>query len=113
MKNCPRKLGTSDQRERWTDLTFLNTQKVSESSRLYGIRQAQFSLAICGSANWRWIAYAFDNTKPNSEDLTLENLSLEGLHNLDAEDDEQAEQPNYNPISDEPDPRELDANHAL
>lgn len=114
VNDCPWKLGTSNQRERWIDMSFLNTQPPSEFPRLYGIRQAQFSLAICGSDNRRWIAYAFEDTDPGSEDLTPENLSLEGVHDPDAEEDEQqGKPPNWDPIRDEPDPRELDANQAI
>jgi hypothetical protein len=70
-------------------------------------------LVICGSDNRRWIAYAFEDTSSDSEDLAPENLSPEGVHDPDAEDDEQGEQPNWDPIRGEPDPKELDANQAI
>jgi hypothetical protein len=94
-------------------LSFLNTQPPSESSKLYSICPAQSSLTICGSDNRHWIAYAFQDSEPDNEDLTPENLSPEGVHDPDAEDDEQGEQPNMDPIRGEPDPRELDANQAI
>lgn len=113
MQNCLQKSGTSIQRKQWVDLSFLNAQAASESPRLYGIRPVQFSLVICGSDNRRWIAYAFDDTDPEIEDLPTENLSPEGLHDPEAEEDLQAEQPNCDPIRDVPDPQGLDPNHAL
>jgi hypothetical protein len=113
VKNCPQKPGTSNQRKQWVDLSFLNTQSASESPRPYGIRAAQVSLVICGSDNRRWIAYAFDDTDSEIEDLPTENLSPEGLHDPEAEDDVQVEQLNYDPIRDVPDPKGLDPTHAL
>ncbi len=112
MKNCHQG-GFNDQRERWIDLSFLNTQPELESPILYGIRQAQFSLAMCGSDNRRWIVYAFDDTEPDSDDLTPEYVSPEGIHDPNAEDHDQGEQPNWDPIRDEPDPKDLDASHVL
>lgn len=88
-------------------------QPPPESSKQYGIRPVQFSLTICGSDNRHWIGYAFQDSEPDNEDLTPENLSSEGVHNPEAEDNEQGEQLNMDPIRGEPDPRELDANQAI
>ena len=73
----------------------------------------QFSLAICGSDNRRWIAYAFDDTDDDNEDLTSKDVSPEGVLDLDASDDEQAKLLNWDPIRGEHEPAILDADEPI
>jgi hypothetical protein len=71
-------------------------------------------LAICGSDNRRWIAYAFDETDDDGEDLISENVSPEGIYDPDASDDEQqAKPPNWDPIREESDPMNFDAEQTI
>ncbi|PVH73236.1 hypothetical protein DL98DRAFT_56678 [Cadophora sp. DSE1049] len=56
--------GTTSNTGKWIDLSFLQAQTPkSPGGRTQGMFQAQFSLAICGSAESRWAAYAFDDTE--------------------------------------------------
>jgi hypothetical protein len=64
----------------WTDLSYLD----SETSRLqdqktFGIYEAQISIVLCGSANTRWVVYAFVDRYCEAEELVNE-LSSEGFH---------------------------------
>lgn len=54
---------------RWTDLSFLNTQTPKyEGRKMNYICQMQFSFVICGSDYKRYIGYAFDSCNFNVEE---------------------------------------------
>jgi hypothetical protein len=80
-KDVPRKVVNGNPPRQWTDLSFLKIQTSrSEDQKKCGIYEAQISFVICGSDNWRWVAYAFVDTDFNGEDLGDEVFSYEGVH---------------------------------
>lgn len=60
--------------------------------------EAQFSLVICGSHEARWVAYAFDDTEVDEEDLCDRISVCDGFHPDPILDDEtDADCPIWNP----------------
>ncbi|KAF2194379.1 hypothetical protein K469DRAFT_126254 [Zopfia rhizophila CBS 207.26] len=50
-------------RRRWIDISFLEAQSpYPGDEQRYGLAETQFSLLICGSDDWRWVAYSFEDT---------------------------------------------------
>jgi hypothetical protein len=80
-KDPSRILGHINPPRQWTDLSFLRIQPPkSQDQREYGMHEAQISVVICGSDNWRWAGYAFIDTSFESEDLGDGIFSYEDVH---------------------------------
>lgn len=78
----------------WIDLSFLQLHVPDAGDDyIYGVFDAQITLVICGSDNFRWVAYAFDDTyfgndaedMENGEDDDDTSSETEGDNYLEAE----------------------------
>ncbi|PSS22711.1 hypothetical protein M430DRAFT_16661 [Amorphotheca resinae ATCC 22711] len=80
-KDPSRIIGNINPPRQWTDLSFLKIQPPkSQDQREYGMHEAQISVVICGSDNWRWAGYAFIDTSFEGEDLGDGIFSYEDVH---------------------------------
>ncbi|KAH8821447.1 hypothetical protein F5884DRAFT_745770 [Xylogone sp. PMI_703] len=74
-------LNQGKQLRQWRDITFLEAGgENAKDSRVSRLCEAQFSLVICGSDNWRWTGHAFSDTYFNNQSLTDYTFSYDGLH---------------------------------
>jgi len=83
----------------WTDLAFLEMQvPKSLDQRKHGMLEVHFSFVICGCDETRWVAWAFDDTQFDGEDLIDRILPCEGVHQDPiANDNTDAECPIWDP----------------
>ena len=69
------------------------------TERCHGIFEAHFSFVIYGAHEQRWVAYAFDNTEFDGEELLNKIFPCEGVHAdpIVSDDDTDAERPIWDP----------------
>jgi hypothetical protein len=83
----------------WTDLAFLEMQDPKPlDQRRHGMLEAQFSFVICGCDETRWVAWAFDDTQFDGEDLSDRISPCKDVHQDPiADDDTDPELPIWSP----------------
>jgi hypothetical protein len=53
---------------KWMDVSFLVDSSASEANKQFGLAEAQISVLLCGSDNWRWVVYSLVDTYFDKEE---------------------------------------------